>query len=67
MRYIINIRKGNIEFEGIGKLNLEDVLLDLGEFGLVRADYVLVKFLHHTNGRPLTDLSDEGLANKMRV
>lgn len=48
MRYSIKIKDGFAEFE-FGRVPLTEVILDVAEYGSVRADAALVYFLHSAN------------------
>ena len=53
MRYIIKIEGDCVVFDGIGKLKLEDVIISTDHGTFARADYVLAKYEHYENGKPL--------------
>ena len=51
MRTIIKIKRKYAEFDNGDKINLEEYLLDFGDMGMFRADYLLQMF-YDLKGRP---------------
>lgn len=49
MKIQITIKDEYVEFEGIGKLQLEDVIIHIDKIGILRGDYLLNQLLdyHH--------------------
>lgn len=50
MRYLLNIKDGAVEFEGIGRLPLSEVIISMGSM-LVSGSYFLALFKHAHNFR----------------